>query len=96
MLHSHAKLFPEKENEFREALCCFLGESFLHGGVHGASMITSFPESDSREIGILRTFSDKAECDAFYESQLFKDWARLVLFISVAVLRVLQSRWKKY
>ena len=68
------KVLPGKEDEFREALRRFLGESFLHDGVHGAAMITSLPESDSREIGILRTFANEAERDAFYESKLFKDW----------------------
>ena len=68
------KVLPGKEEEFKEALRHFLGESFLHGGVHGASMITSLPGADSREIGILRTFANEAERDAFYNSQLFKDW----------------------
>ena len=68
------KVLPRKQDEFKAALRRFLGESFLHGGVHGAAMITSLPESDSREIGILRTFADEAERDAFYESKLFKDW----------------------
>ena len=68
------KVLPGKEEEFKEALRRFLGESFLHGGVQGAGMITSLPGSDSREIGILRTFKDEAERDAFYNSQLFRDW----------------------
>lgn len=68
------KVLPGKEEEFREALRKFLGESFLHGGVHGAAMITSLPGSDANEIGILRTFKDEAERDAFYNSKLFQDW----------------------
>ena len=68
------KVLPGKEEEFKEALRRFLGESFLHGGVQGAGMITALPGDDSREIGILRTFKDEAERDAFYNSQLFKDW----------------------
>ena len=68
------KVLPGKEEEFKEALRHFLGDSFLHGGVHGAAMITALPGSDNREIGILRTFADQAERDAFYHSQLFKDW----------------------
>ena len=68
------KVLPGKEEEFKQALRRFLGESFLHGGVQGAGMITSLPGSDSREIGILRTFADEAERDAFYDSQLFRDW----------------------
>jgi uncharacterized protein len=68
------KVLPGKEDEFKEALRRFLGESFLHGGVQGAGMITSLPGSDGSEIGILRTFANEGERDAFYESKLFKDW----------------------
>jgi antibiotic biosynthesis monooxygenase (ABM) superfamily enzyme len=68
------KVKPGKEDEFKEALRRFLGESFLHGGVQGAAMITLLPDADNQEIGILRTFADEAERDAFYSSRLFKDW----------------------
>lgn len=68
------RVLPGKEEEFKDALRRFLGDSFLHGGVHGASMMTALPGSESREIGILRTFADQAERDAFYNSKLFKDW----------------------
>lgn len=70
------KVLPGKEEEFQEALRTFLGESFLHGGVQGASMITPLPGEDSREIGILRSFANEADRDAFYNSQLFKDWEK--------------------
>src|SRR4051812_18793278 len=63
------KVLPGKEIEFTEALRKFLGDSFLHEGVHGAGMITAMPGSGGREIGILRTFKDKAERDAFYTSE---------------------------
>ncbi|MCG2613764.1 antibiotic biosynthesis monooxygenase [Terrimonas sp. NA20] len=68
------KVLPGKEEEFKKALRNFLGDSFIHGGVHGAAMITSLPGTDEREIGILRTFKDEAERDAFYQSKLFKEW----------------------
>lgn len=68
------KVIPGKEEEFKKALRDFLGESFLYDGVYGASMITSLPGADSNEIGILRTFKDEAERDAFYKSNLFKEW----------------------
>ncbi len=63
-----------KEKEFQDALRKFLGESFIHGGVHGAGMMTSLPGAHERDIGILRTFMDETERDAFYQSQLYKDW----------------------
>jgi len=68
------KVLPGKEAEFKEALRRFLGESFLHGGVQGAAMITSLPGNDGHEIGILRTFADEAERDTFYNSDLFREW----------------------
>ena len=70
------KVLPGKEEEFKAALRRFLGESFMHGGVHGAAMITALPGADSREIGILRSFADEAERDAFYSSDLFKKWEK--------------------
>lgn len=68
------KVLPGKEEEFEAALRDFLGQSFAHEGVHGAMMITALKEDGKNEIGILRTFSDEAERDAFYNSKLFKDW----------------------
>lgn len=68
------KVLPGKEEEFKEALRHFLGESFVHDGVHGASMITGLPGADSREIGILRTFKDETERDEFYNSEHFRKW----------------------
>ena len=68
------RIHPGKEAEFTDALRRFLGESFLHGGVQGAAMISPLPGADAREIGILRTFADEAERDAFYQSPLFQEW----------------------
>jgi uncharacterized protein len=68
------KVLPGKEKEFEAALQQFLGKSFSHDGVHGAMMITSLKEDGKNEIGILRTFKDEAEKDAFYNSELFKKW----------------------
>lgn len=65
---------PGCEAEFQQALREFLQASFAHGGVWGASMLTPPPGSDSREFGILRTFADEAERDAFYTSPLFQAW----------------------
>lgn len=68
------KVIPGKEEEFEAALQHFLGESFKRDGVHGAMMITSLKEDCKNEIGILRTFKDETEKDAFYNSELFKKW----------------------
>jgi uncharacterized protein len=65
---------PGCEAEFQRALQEFFQASFAHSGVLGASMLTPPPGSDSREFGILRTFANEAERDAFYESPMFKAW----------------------
>jgi len=65
---------PGCEAEFQQALREFFQTSFAHGGVLGASMLTPPPGSDSREFGILRTFADEKERDAFYDSPMFKAW----------------------
>ena len=65
---------PGCEAEFQQALREFFQTSFAHGGVLGASMLTPPPGSDSREFGILRTFADEKERNAFYGSPVFKAW----------------------
>jgi antibiotic biosynthesis monooxygenase (ABM) superfamily enzyme len=66
------------EAEFQQALREFFQTSFAHDGVWGASMLTPPPGSDSREFGILRTFANEAERDAFYNSQMFRAWDKRV------------------
>jgi len=65
---------PGCEAEFQQALREFFQASFDHGGVLGATMIVPPPGSDSREFGILRTFANEKERDAFYASPIFEDW----------------------
>lgn len=62
------------EEEFQNALREFFQTSFGHDSVLGASMITPPPGSDSREYGILRTFANQADQDAFYQSPMFLAW----------------------
>jgi antibiotic biosynthesis monooxygenase (ABM) superfamily enzyme len=63
-----------REAEFQEALREFFKTSFATTGVHGASMLVPPPGSTSPEFGILRTFANAQERDAFYASALFKAW----------------------
>ena len=65
---------PGCEAEFQRGLLEFFQSSFGRDGVMGASLLTPAPGSGSREYGILRTFSDSKECDAFYDSAMFKAW----------------------
>src|SRR5216117_1864390 len=65
---------PGCESEFQQALREFFQTSFDHGGVLGASMLVPPPGAKSAEFGILRTFADEEERDAFYQSPRFKAW----------------------
>jgi antibiotic biosynthesis monooxygenase (ABM) superfamily enzyme len=65
---------PGCEAEFQAALQEFFKTSFIHTGVQGASMLVPPPGSSSPEFGILRTFANAQERDAFYASPMFKTW----------------------
>ena len=65
---------PGCESEFQQALLEFMQASFNHDGVLGASLLTPPPGSNTREFGILRTFHNEQERDAFYASPMFKAW----------------------
>jgi antibiotic biosynthesis monooxygenase (ABM) superfamily enzyme len=65
---------PGCEAEFQGALREFFQASQAHPGVLGATMLTPPPESGSREFGILRTFTNEQERDAFYASPMFQAW----------------------
>ena len=68
------RIKPGCEAEFQEALREFFKTSFAHIGVQGASMLVPPPGSKSSEYGILRTFANERERDAFYASPLFQAW----------------------
>ncbi|MEO5914187.1 MAG: antibiotic biosynthesis monooxygenase [Luteolibacter sp.] len=68
------RVLPGHEAEFQNELREFFQTSFGHGSVLGASMLTPPPGSDSREYGILRTFTNEADRDAFYRTPMFKAW----------------------
>lgn len=65
---------PGFEADFQRALLEFMQVSFSHDGVFGASLLTPPPGSETREYGILRTFRNEHERDAFYASSMFKAW----------------------
>jgi antibiotic biosynthesis monooxygenase (ABM) superfamily enzyme len=66
---------PGCEDEFEQSLRDFFRASLGHSSVLGAHMLAPPPGSNSREFGILRTFVGAAERDAFYKSELFKEWS---------------------
>lgn len=68
------RVIPGREAEFEAALREFFQASFAHGSVMGANMLTPAPGSGSREYGILRTFANETERNAFYSSPMFLAW----------------------
>lgn len=66
------RIKPGREAEFQAALREFFQTSFANTGVYGAGMLVPAPGSDSSEFGILRTFANERERDAFYASSEFK------------------------
>lgn len=67
---------PGREAEFQSALREFFQTSFGHESVLGASMLVPPPGVESQEFGILRTFADEAQRDAFYSSPMYLEWER--------------------
>jgi antibiotic biosynthesis monooxygenase (ABM) superfamily enzyme len=72
------RIKPGCEAEFQQALREFFQSSLSHAGVQGASMLMPPPGSNSPEIGILRTFTNAGERDAFYASPEFKAWEKRI------------------
>jgi antibiotic biosynthesis monooxygenase (ABM) superfamily enzyme len=68
------RVLPGREEEFQQGLREFFQSSFSHEGVWGANMVAPLPDSNSREYGILRTFANEGERDAFYNSPAFQAW----------------------
>lgn len=67
-----------REAEFQQALRSFLQASLAQPGVLGVHMLTPAPGDAAGEYGILRSFADAAERDAFYASPLYRDWLERV------------------
>src|SRR6266404_6099534 len=76
------RIKPGREQEFQTALKEFFAHSLTHSGVHGAAMLVPPPGSSSMEAGILRSFANAAERDAFYAPSLCLDWKKRVAVLS--------------
>lgn len=72
------RIKPGCEQEFQLALKEFFARSLTRSGVHGAAMLVPPPGSASNEYGIIRSFANAAERDAFYSSPLFHEWKKRV------------------
>lgn len=69
---------PGFEAEFQAALREFLMASLAHEGVLGVHMLTPPGARQGGEYGILRSFADENERDAFYRSPLYAAWLERV------------------
>ena len=56
----------------------FIQRSLNEPGQLGVHVLRPPPGSDSREYGILRRFANAAARDAFYSSQVFREWQQKV------------------
>lgn len=69
---------PGCEADFQAALREFLMASLAHEGVLGVHMLTPASGGPGGEFGILRSFANEAERDAFYRSPLYTAWLERV------------------
>jgi uncharacterized protein len=60
--------------EFEHALKDFAGRSLAEPGARGVQCLYPPPGTSSTEYGILRSFANAADRDAFYGSACFEDW----------------------
>ena len=73
------RIKPGREQEFQAALKEFFAKSLAQSGMHGAAVLVPPPGSGSMEYGILRSFANAAERDAFYASPMYLDWKKRVV-----------------
>jgi antibiotic biosynthesis monooxygenase (ABM) superfamily enzyme len=76
------RIKPGCEKEFQAALKEFFAKSLVQSGVRGAAVLVPPPGSGSMEYGILRSFANAAERDAFYSSPLYLEWKKQVTPLS--------------
>jgi antibiotic biosynthesis monooxygenase (ABM) superfamily enzyme len=72
------KVRPGCEPAFEEAIRRFFASSFSHAGTLGAYLLRPLPGSSDRTYGILRSFANESDRDAFYVSDEFDQWQRTV------------------
>lgn len=68
------KVKPGFESVFQEALCDFISALFSQSCVQHTSMLVSPSGAFTPEFGILRTYENEQERDAFHQSLIFKAW----------------------
>ncbi|MHC2068045.1 antibiotic biosynthesis monooxygenase [Bremerella sp. T1] len=68
---------PGKEAEYEAALRNFARESLHEPGTAGVLLLAPVPGTHGCEYGILRSFEDQSSCDAFYQSERFRQFHEL-------------------
>ena len=68
------KVKPGCERAFEESLRELFKDSLAREGVLGVHLISPPHGSNTREYGVLRTFTNEHERDAFYSSDRFGQW----------------------
>lgn len=66
------------EEAFEEAIRSFFADSLKDPATLGSLLLKPLPGSDSRTYGILRSFRNENERDAFYRSKSFIRWDEAV------------------
>ena len=64
--------------EFEPALTDYVRQSLAEPGARGVHCLYPPPGSASTEYGIMRSFANAHDRDAFYNSPLFKGWLTLI------------------
>ena len=69
---------PGCEKDFEKALIKFFSHTADFPGSLGAQLIRPMPGSEDRKYGIMRSFVDKKQQEAFYQSDAFAEWVETV------------------
>lgn len=65
---------PGKEADYEAALREFARTSLHEPGTAGVLLLAPVPGTHGCEFGILRSFENQESCDAFYQSERFRDF----------------------
>jgi antibiotic biosynthesis monooxygenase (ABM) superfamily enzyme len=66
------------EEDFEEAIRSFFADSLKNPATLGSLLIRPLPGSNTRTYGILRSFANENDRDAFYQSEGFLQWEEAV------------------
>lgn len=69
---------PGCEEAFEEAIRSFFAESLRDKATLGAQLLRPLPGTSTRTYGILRSFANDDDRDAFYRSESFLRWQEAV------------------